>query len=504
MISAITYLLLFLFLIYKTNFFGIIKDEAISPKFFSLLFLLKAAAIPVFIIIYKRFYGGLENFDAGNFYNDAKSVNAFGHHHFFEYLKMIFGLQNDNEGSFCYTNCLVNTRNWDNGRIHDFLYNDNRVVIRIHSLLHFIAFNSYYVHALFSCFLSFLGIVYLYKSLKEFFVGKEMWLILVLCLFPTLWFYTGSISKEALTLCFLGCGVYQIKKIFLKDYTLPSLIFSILILFTAFFLKPYILIITFLCFALFFKIYYSQKIHFKVLIYCIVLFFTALLTNTVVNTIKHKTLFEIALERQRIFADASTGGIFLLDSSKFVRLDYDSSLIKKQVITGLNSAKKTYYTIKLNSPYIYWEHTHQEDTLFCAANKDTIAKYTFVYDQPKSGSNFVLPNSFLHLTISSFYYTLFYPLFFNAKNSLQYIASFENVTIVISLVLILFGFVKSNKQKFIPITFLSLAFIVCFLVGITTPNSGAIVRYRSLVVIFILLSALYYMPVRNLNFKPKH
>jgi hypothetical protein len=36
---------------------------------------------------------------------------------------------------------------------------------------------------------------------------------------------------------------------------------------------------------------------------------------------------------------------------------------------------------------------------------------------------------------------------------------------------------------------------LCLLIGLTTPNSGAIFRYRSPAVIFILLAALYYLPV---------
>ncbi len=491
MIAAIAYLLLFLVLIYKTNFFRIIKDEAVTSKTFSFLFLLKALSIPVYVFIYKHFYGGLENFDAGIYYQDAKAVNAFAHEHFFEYLKMMFGMQDDNEGSFCYTNCLVNTKNWDNGRIDDLLYNDNRIVIRIHSLIHFIAFNSYYVHALFSCLFSFIGSVFLYKSIKQFFIRKEIMVLLLLSFFPTLWFYTGSISKESLTLFFLGCGIYQIRKFVLKEYKFSSILFLIICVLMAFLLKPYILLFSFICFALFFKLYYSKKLNYKIVLYFSLIIPFIVIANVASVLLKHKSLFQIAIAHQHVFADASAGGIFLLDSKKFVRLEYDSLLV--------NKIKPNYYKIKLNSPYIYWEHSHQQDTLFCKANSDTITEYKLVYQLPKSGSNFALPSSFLQLSISSFYYTLFYPLFFNAKNSLQYIASAENVVIIFSLLIVVVGITKSYKQKFIPIFFLSLALAVCFLIGITTPNSGAIVRYRCLVVIFIVLGALYYFPTSKIK-----
>ena len=488
MVVALIYFAVLLFLIYKTSFFGIIKDNDISAKIFTLLFFLKALAIPVFYFIYQRFYGGIENFDSGNFYRNAKTVNEFARTNFLEYLKMMFGLQDDNEGSYVYNTCLIYTNNWDNGQIRDFFYNDNRIVIRIHSLIHFIAFNSYFVHALFNCFLSFIGIVYLYKALKPFFVNKYIWVLLILCFFPTLWFYTGAVLKEGLTLFFLGCGIYQLNKIALKEYKFSSILFLIFSIFMAFLLKPYVLLFSFMCFALFFKIYYSKKINNKLLVYFTIILIGILGTNVASLLIKNKSLYTVAMARQRVFADASTGGIFLKDSKKFIRLNYDTTLVKKVL------KMPNVYTIKLNAAFIYCELSHLQDTLVCYANKDTITQYDLDFKIAKSGSNFKLPNSFLKLSLYSFYYTLAHPLFFNARNSLQFVASLENVIIILSLLIFLIGLIGSKKDKFIPVAMVTVAFFVCYLIGITTPNSGAIVRYRSLVVIFILLSALYYLP----------
>ena len=493
MLVALIYFALILILIYKTNFFGIIKDSDISPKTFTLLFFLKALAIPIFYIVYQRFYGGINNFDSGNFYRNAKTVNEFASTNFLEYLKMMFGLQDDNEGSYVYNTCLIYTNNWDNGQIRDFFYNDNRIVIRIHSLIHFIAFNSYFVHALFNCFLSFIGIVYLYKALKQFFVNKYIWVLLILCFFPTLWFYTGAVLKEGLTLFFLGCGIYQLNKIGLKEYKLTSILFLLFIIFMAFLLKPYVLLFSFMCFVLFFKIYYSEKINNKLLVYLIIILVGIISTNVLSLLVKNRSLYTVAMARQRVFADASTGGIFLKNSKKFIRLNYDTSLVKKV------PAMPNVYTIKLNVPFKYCELSHIQDTLMCYANKDTLTQYDLDFKIAKSGSNFKLPNSFLKLSMYSFYYTLAYPLFFNTKNSLQFIASLENVVIILSLLIVCVGLIKSKKNKFIPVALITVAFFVCYLIGITTPNSGAIVRYRSLIVIFILLSALYYLPIFKKN-----
>ena len=77
MIAAAIYLLLILFLIYKNNFFGLLKDEQINSKIVTVLFLLKILAIPTFYLVYKKMYGGLEKFDAGKFYTDATIINDY-------------------------------------------------------------------------------------------------------------------------------------------------------------------------------------------------------------------------------------------------------------------------------------------------------------------------------------------------------------------------------------------------------------------------------------------
>ena len=155
------YLVVILFLIYRNNFFGLFKDDAVNSKTFTFLFLLKALAIPAFYFVYKKMYGGLEKFDAGKFYADATVLNDYAKADFFGYIKVLFGLQDESPGTVFFKDYLIHTNNWDNGRLKDFLYNYNRIVIRVHSIIHFIAFNSYHVHALFSFLFIVIYIVYL-------------------------------------------------------------------------------------------------------------------------------------------------------------------------------------------------------------------------------------------------------------------------------------------------------------------------------------------------------
>lgn len=482
--------MIILFLIYRNNFFGVFKDTSINSKTFTSLFVLKIIAIPVFYFVYKKLYGGLEKFDAGKFYTDSKIMNDFAQADPIEYVKLLFGLQDESPGTLLYDKYIVNTFQWDNGRLKDYLYNDNRVVIRIHSLLHFISFNSYYVHALFSCFLSFVGITYLYKAIKDHFKGKEVFVLLLLCLLPALWFYTGALLKEGLVIFILGCLLYSLKKLITEDYTLKIVVSVLALVFVSLLLKPYLLFFAAALFSLFFWFSNSKKIKYKPIALISALTIFLVLLNCFSLVFKNRSLLEAAIKHQRVFADASKGGIFLLDDKKFVRLEFDSTLVNK---VGANDSL---FTIKKNVPYIYWEHTHQDDTLFSAANTDTITQYKLVYQLPKSGSNISIASQDLFgLSISSFYYSLFYPLFFNSKSFMQHLASLENLFVIISFIIILFGLIKNKKDNFPAITFVLFALLLCLLIGLTTPNSGAIFRYRSPAVVFILLAALYYLPV---------
>jgi hypothetical protein len=88
---------------------------------------------------------------------------------------------------------------------------------------------------------------------------------------------------------------------------------------------------------------------------------------------------------------------------------------------------------------------------------------------------------------------LFYPSFYNANNALQVLASFENLLVALALVIIVFSFIKSKKEKFLPFVFIFFVLSLCLLIGITAPNSGAIFRYRSPAMVFLLLAALYFV-----------
>lgn len=476
-------------LLLYTGFFKLFDDSVISRKKITLLFLGKALAVPAFLLVYTHMYGGIADFDTGKFFNDVVVISEYGKTNAGFLFRVLFGLQDDSPGSDDHKYGLIQTMNWDNGTVKDYFYNDNRVVIRTHILLNFLAFNSYPVHALLNSFLSFTGIFFLYKSIKEWFRGKEIWVLLTLCFFPALWFYTGALLKEGITFFVLGCLLYQLS-LFSKGerFRLSAMLWFLFLCYVSLLLKPYLLLFSLICFSLFFIIQRSRKMKNKPLWFLAVLAIILFACNLVSIGLKNRNLLEAALKQQHRFVGVSKGGIFLADSLNFIRLSNDSSQIKR--IQGKDST----FNIRKHVSYMYWQTEDQKDTLYCHNNQDTSTTYQLVYIIQPANSNIELPYTHPLLTVGAcFYYTLFHPTFLTAKGLLHLLAAFENLIVLAALVAIGFGAVVSKKEKLLPLCFLVFALGLCVLIGLTAPNSGAIFRYRSPAVIFILLAALYFL-----------
>lgn len=485
--------LLILFLIYRNGFWGWVSIPSFNNLNLALVFLFKGFGVLAFYGLYQFYYGDIFSFDSGLFFKESKILNDMAFDNFGAYLKTLFGFQDNYNDEYIYEHLIKPTRNWQDGRIDKYFFNDNRTVIRVNSVLHFFAFNNYLVLALYNCFLGFLGCVLLFKSLEVYVVKYKKLFFFSLCFMPSIWLHSAAVLKEPLALFLIGVLAFLMYQILVlkRSWRLRSLLF-LLGLFIAFYLKPFIIYPVVFTLALFFWLTVRPNFRFK-LLFCVIFYVLAFGSiNLVSYWSRNKSAFEIALDKQRVFLDAATGGIFLLDDSKFVRLNYDTSLVKQ--VKG----KTNYYTINYKVPYIYWEHSHQQDTLYCQENLDTTSTYSLVYKISKSQSNLVYPKGIWSSSIVSFYYAIAYPLFFNAKGIFMLLVSMENL-MVLSLFLISFWFlIKSRVNPHLLIVLL-LVMSLLFIIGITTGNVGAINRYRSLVLPFISFAFFYSISLFRSN-----
>ncbi len=487
MIIAGVYLLIILFFIYKNGLFGIFVDKSISPLQFTVFFVLKCLAIPVFYYIYQFYYGGIENYDAGNFLKDSKIINSIFYESPFEYIKLMFGLENDAENTELYSKFISHTNNWDEGRSWRLFFNDNRSLLRIHSLIHFISFNSYYVHALFSCLFGYIGIALMYRSLKHYFISKEIWLLGVFIFLPNLWLFSGALLKEPLVLLNVGLILFLTDRLFDQKYfLLRKLTYLLLIIFIIYYLKPQVSLTIFILYLLF-KVVEVFNRKYKVIWYVGSVIVMVVLVNFSFLIFKDMSMFSFINKKQAEFYDVAKGGIFLKDSSKFVRLLYDHDLLINE--KGVADV----FRIKIGAPFYYWKDSNQKDTLFCASNTDTLTKYSLIYEVVPGRSGYAISHINLNLAdVGTFFESMFRALGFPYQfgSVMKSVVSLEGIFLTLCLLLSLIGSFFVRDKNILFFLLLSSVFLL-ILFGIATPNVGAIVRYRCIVSPFIVLSMLY-------------
>ncbi len=490
MIAAVIYLLIFAALVRYNGLFGIFDDNKITRPFFIICLFLKALAVPAFYFVYSKLYGGLEQFDSGKFYHDVQVINAYAWQDPLHFLKIIFGLQEESVHSEEFRECLAKTLYWDNGLTKEFRLNDNRMLIRIHALLHFLPFSSWWLHALFSCICSFLGLTFIYRSLQHFFPGKEKVVFLILCFFPSLWFFTGGFIKEGLAALILGIGLREVKQLAENGWSLRTLALVVVAL-LSFVLKPYLLLWSLFCFFLLFLISYKERKRGNLIFALCCLMFFAMLQISLYLW-KSKGILDITNRHQQVFMGVARGGIFLSKGDYYLQLPYDTLQIKK--------VRDSVYTIKKNVSYMYWDDANNNDTLYNRSNKDTLTQYDLVFMNPEAGSNLPVARynePVWKQILTALQNCLLRPFFGQPGGPFSMLASFENLLILISLVITVAGMILQRKPSLLPLCLICFALILCLLFGLTTPNTGAILRYRAPVMPFLLLAGLYYMPLRK-------
>jgi hypothetical protein len=489
-IVFVIYFALICVLIYKTRFFGIFQDDVLSPRFYLFAFGVKGLGLLLFYVIYKVFYGSIDYGDTYNFMHDSRILYDISRWNFSEFVKILFGLQDESENTELYKKFIQHTSIW-NKNPNELLYNDNRLIIRLHAVFHFISFHSYFIHSLLGALMSLIGIHWVYKAFKSLFNGKEVLFFLSFLLFPGTLFWTSGVLKEAPALFLMGLLLISLKKVLIeKKYDIKT-IFSVGVsVLLCFFFKHYTFLpLLFLSVGFFLIVRLNVK--YPTLIYVISFLGLFILGNVFLSNVYNRSVLKILAQRQFTFRDMSKGGIFLSDSLKALRLPYDYNLINVD-----SSASPPKATIKKGAAFIYSEFANQEDTTSVSYNTDTSSIYNFDYYIVPAKATFTGPAitesyvSLLKAIPAALYVTLLKPFFFDARNALDLLASIENVILVASFLFVLIvGFNRGGNIKWL-VYFMSIAIVILIIIGLTSPNPGAIVRYRSLVAPFFLISAL--------------
>lgn len=231
-IVFIAFLLWFFYLIKRLNFFQL---EGIKPVVLQLAFLLKVIVGTGLWALYTYYYTDRTNADIYKYFDDG--------FYLFTQLKgqptlaiqWFFGMENQE-----ITKILQGTMNWS--REYNFgVLNDNRTMIRFNFLVNYLSFGFIHLHTLFINFLSFVGLVALYKVINKQLELPKSALLFGLFLIPSTLLWGSGILKEGFLLFSLGLFVY----LFFNWISIASLKNSFLLLFGILLMsiiKPYVLL----------------------------------------------------------------------------------------------------------------------------------------------------------------------------------------------------------------------------------------------------------------------
>lgn len=435
-----------------------------------------------------------------NFYSDGKLVGDTAH--YFEEGKILqsvfeaspqdyFTLLISSGSVDLVENRLKETNHWTRDNLDQF--NDNRFIIRINSLISFFSFGSYLTHVIVFSFLALIGLVLFYKSIASSVSKYHLPVFLIICLFPSILFWTSSILKESLLIFGFGLflyGLLRIKFNFFKG--------TVLLTVGLFFLintKVYFFICLVPCLLIYFILNQNWKRSSLILstggLITISLFFAFILNGNF-------KAFENLSEKQRDFNLVGKGGVYFMDEAHFYRVEYNE--IAKLEIQGTKVGILEELNVEVK-PFGAKEFV--SDSVLV---EDQMFDLYLIQVPPNSYVEIPLiqENGLRFLANIPYYISNVFLLPFPWSNgsSLKWLNFLENMFLLF-LILFSFYFRKKVSQINQKLFFSSLLFIFVFylIIGTTTPVIGAIVRYKTPAFLIWILFFLSIIDLERITLK---
>jgi hypothetical protein len=303
-------------------------------------------------------------------------------------------------------------------------------------------------------------------------------LFLISSLVPSFFFFTSFVLKESMMVLLMGILVNVLYQwIINRNKSLIWLLVGFTGIIIAFFFRPAYLLTLIVTMSIFLWIMRTSYKYQKV-VYLVYLMGVFVLLFGISKVFFHKSILDILQYRQERFLDASRGGIYLLNTRKFVRVPYDWNCLKYD-----STQKIPVVTIKKNVPLMYWYLTNLKDTII-EKNKDTLEEYHILYSIEKANRTiYISPlnaNKSFWYNIQSVMEAL--GVFFfqpkEIKGLMDVVVWIENVGILCLMIIVLVNVFKSPNLFHLWMFMFLMGIIV--IIAVSSPNIGAIVRYRFL------------------------
>jgi len=476
----VIYILVFGFLTWKMPFFHL---KGIKRKWLLAAFSVKLLAGALLMWIYTVYYPDKKMADVYKFYTDARIMYEGCNEGIGDYLKMLFGI--DDAAPYFKNTYYARMDHWY--RVADFgMYNSDRTMIRINAFLLLFSGGNIYAHMIVLAFVSFTGLLFLYRSFIPFIAGKEK--LLFACLFfePAVLLWATGILKEGIALFALGYFFFSFFDLVNKKRFYTGATGIVLSLGLLFLIKTFLLFTVVPAAVVYLIAHRSGGWRTGAVYFIFYLVLGGFLFLWPMPRVGQWFL-QNACKKQQDFKNWAKGGVFVENKIGLARIDPR----QKYFIDTLAPGR---FKVKKGASFMYWRSGFPNDTIFVKNNSDT-STFVLVNDVLPAKSVLRGPEtkprffSFLKEMPRAFYNGFCAPLKFRGASAFEILAGVESILLTGFMV---FCFVFKGKNRLSNPVLLALAVsIPVFLViGYTVPVSGAIVRYRSVALPFILMAAL--------------
>ena len=464
---------LFVYLIYKY-----VLIDSLTRRVIFIGFFIKLIYSVSFILIFTYYFGnGYLYGDSASFINDAKAISEIADNYPLEYIKLILGQKAESQELI---NPFIDKTNiWSYVGKNENL-NDNRLIIRLNSIIHLFSNQFIYIHLLIHSFISFFGIVLIFRVFKKYVEHKKtFWFILLL--FPSVAFFGGGISKESILIFSLGIYCFSLFNLS-KKYYIKGLVYFIIGVLLLFYNKPYVGIFV-VPISSILMIGYSLKWNLKYIKFILVTLISIfLLIVFIPNKIK---LTERVSFRETEMINMAEGGVAFINDTAFCRFDYKykSNFVKtndtliKVISNTIGQYKlfgtKEYFDFEIKVSDTEYSHylTYAPSTSFFKTKSIDNSKLQLIKN---------IPNAIFNVIIR--------PFPWDNGDKFKIVVFIQNIGLIFFLI---YSFrhrkVINDKEKWVLFVLGLSAFFITLLIGWTTPIFGAIVRYKVPVDLFIII-----------------
>ena len=190
------------------------------------------------VLVYTYYYTDRGLADVYKYFDDGKVIYDNMCLHPSATLKVMTGL-GYNAADPDIKTVVANTHHFDKpGGVFE---SNHRLIIRFNAILCFFSYCNIYVHTLIFCFLSFMGLIALYRSLLPFFEeGLGRILIIPVFLVPSVLFWSSGLLKETLIIFFLGTLMFTAMKLLEMKNIITNLLLSALCIHFLYLSKPFV------------------------------------------------------------------------------------------------------------------------------------------------------------------------------------------------------------------------------------------------------------------------